>query len=121
MEMALESFEQFARRSRTSLRLSAAAMCGEWHAADDLVQEALVILYRHWDDIEPPARAAYARTVMSHLVTHQCALPCRRRRSWPPPPVRAECQHPRRGSDDRPRRDFAATPEGSRCRINPLL
>jgi len=45
-------------------------MCSEWHAADDLVQEALVILHRHWNDIEPQARAAYAQTVMAHLVTH---------------------------------------------------
>jgi len=66
---AAAEFEQFVRRFRTSLRLSAAAICGEWHAADDLVQEALVILHRRWDDVEPRARGAYARTVMSHLVT----------------------------------------------------
>jgi RNA polymerase sigma factor (sigma-70 family) len=71
MEMALDaaaSFEQFVRRTRTRLRLSAATMCGEWHTADDLVQETLVIMHRHWDDIEPSARGAYARAVISHLV-----------------------------------------------------
>jgi RNA polymerase sigma factor (sigma-70 family) len=61
-------FEQFVRRSRAKLLLGAAAMCGEWHAADDFVQETLVILHRRWDDIQPVARAAYARTVMAHLV-----------------------------------------------------
>ena len=69
MEMARDAaaFEQFVKRSRTSLRLVATSICGEWHAADDLVQETLVILHRRWTDIEPEARDAYARTVMAHL------------------------------------------------------
>jgi RNA polymerase sigma factor (sigma-70 family) len=53
------------------LRLGAAAMCGDWYAAEDLVQETLMILHRRWEDIEPPARGAYARAVMSHLITQR--------------------------------------------------
>lgn len=63
------TFEQFVRGSRAGIRLRAAAMCGDWNAADDLVQETLLILYRRWDDVEPAARHAYLWTVMSHLVT----------------------------------------------------
>jgi DNA-directed RNA polymerase specialized sigma24 family protein len=46
-------------------------MCGDWNAADDLVQETLLILHRRWGDVEPSARRAYMWTVMSHLVTQE--------------------------------------------------
>jgi RNA polymerase sigma factor (sigma-70 family) len=72
METApVAAFEQFVRRFRQDLLLSAAAMCGEWHAADDLVQEGLIVLHRRWHDVEPAARGAYVRTVMAHLVTRE--------------------------------------------------
>lgn len=61
-------FEQFVRDFRPSFRLSAIGGCDDWHTAEDLVQDALVILHRRWYHIEPHARVAYVRVVISHLV-----------------------------------------------------
>ncbi len=74
MQVILEAatpFEQFVKRFRTNLLLGAVAMCGDWNMADDLVQETLMIMHRRWDDIQAPARGAYARTVIAHLITHE--------------------------------------------------
>src|ERR1700751_1848722 len=39
---------QFARRRASPLHQSAYVLCGDWHLAQDLVQETLVKAYRHW-------------------------------------------------------------------------
>lgn len=65
------TFEQFVRTCRTRLWLKAVSLCGEWHAAEDLVQEVLMIMHRRWQDIEPQARGTYARTVLAHLVMQE--------------------------------------------------
>lgn len=44
-------------------------LLGDWHTAEDLTQDALMIPYRRWNVIAPHARIAYARTVISHLGT----------------------------------------------------
>ncbi|WP_446218716.1 SigE family RNA polymerase sigma factor [Micromonospora sp. IBHARD004] len=60
-----------------SLRRLAHRLCGEWSAADDLVQECLVALYRHWrkasaaDSID-----AYVRAMLVH------AYLAERERTW---------------------------------------
>jgi RNA polymerase sigma-70 factor (sigma-E family) len=41
-------FLQFARRRASPLHQSAYVLCGDWHLAQDLVQETLVKAYRHW-------------------------------------------------------------------------
>jgi RNA polymerase sigma factor (sigma-70 family) len=61
------AFEQFVRDFRARLRLAAVAISGDWNLADDLVQEALMILHRRWHTIEPAARTAYLRKTMTHL------------------------------------------------------
>jgi RNA polymerase sigma factor (sigma-70 family) len=38
----------YVRARSLTLRRVAYRLCGEWHAAEDLVQKALVLLYRHW-------------------------------------------------------------------------
>lgn len=62
------TFEQFASDYRKRFLRYAVALCGEWHAAEDITQEMLIITYRRWRDIEPVARVGYARTVIVHLV-----------------------------------------------------
>ena len=56
-------------------------MCGDWQAADDLVQEALIIMHRRWESVEPAARSSYLRTVMAHLLAHERARARWRRES----------------------------------------
>jgi RNA polymerase sigma-70 factor (sigma-E family) len=68
-------FELFVRRFRPALRLSALTMTGDWYAAEDLVQEALIIVHRRWDDVEPAARSSYVRTVMARLLAHERTSP----------------------------------------------
>lgn len=70
-------FEEFAKLFRTSMQITALSATGDSFAADDLVQETLLILYRRWDHIDPAARRAYSRTVMYHL-----AALCKRAKSW---------------------------------------
>ncbi len=59
------------------LRRLAHRLCGEWSAADDLVQDCLVKLYRHWrrataaDSID-----AYVRAMLVHTYLAE------RERSW---------------------------------------
>jgi RNA polymerase sigma factor (sigma-70 family) len=74
-------FERFVRHSRAALRLRAWTMCGDWQAADDLVQEALIIMHRRWDGVEPAARSSYLRTVIAHLLAHERASARWRRES----------------------------------------
>lgn len=63
------SFEQFTSDYRKYLTGVASVLLEDWHAAEDLTQDALMIMHRRWQDVEPRARAAYARTVISHLAT----------------------------------------------------
>ncbi|MFI5531929.1 SigE family RNA polymerase sigma factor [Kitasatospora sp. NPDC051853] len=58
-------FEEFVAARYPALRRTAYLLCGDWHAAEDLVQGALVKLYARWRRLREPDKAgAYARTVM---------------------------------------------------------
>ncbi len=70
-------FVAFATEASGPLFRSAWLMSGDWHAAQDLVQETLAKMYRGWasvDQIDNPL--AYAHVVLSHTF-----LSRRRRRS----------------------------------------
>jgi RNA polymerase sigma-70 factor (sigma-E family) len=59
------------------LRRLAYRLCGQWSAADDLVQECLVALYRHWRKASAAESVdAYVRTVLVHVYLAE------RERSW---------------------------------------
>ena len=60
-----DEFVEFVRQQSLSLRRTAFLLCGDWHRAEDLVQTALVKLYRVWSrvrGIDQPT--AYARRVL---------------------------------------------------------
>ncbi|MEV4539668.1 SigE family RNA polymerase sigma factor [Asanoa sp. NPDC049518] len=42
------AYVEYVQARMAWLRLLAFRLCGQWSAADDLVQECLVALYRHW-------------------------------------------------------------------------
>jgi DNA-directed RNA polymerase specialized sigma24 family protein len=59
------------------LRRLAYRLCGQWPAADDLAQECLVALYRHWRKASAAdSLDAYVRTMLVH------AYLAERERSW---------------------------------------
>jgi RNA polymerase sigma factor (sigma-70 family) len=64
-------FGEFVRGYRETLRKQAFRMCGDWHASEDVVQDALVAIHRRWPGIDNAGRISYARTVVSHLVTRE--------------------------------------------------
>lgn len=67
-----DAFARYVAQVRPALRQNAFALCGDWYAADDLVQDTLMVLYRRWPAVErPAARFAYARVVMVHLLAHE--------------------------------------------------
>jgi RNA polymerase sigma-70 factor (sigma-E family) len=87
------AFEEFAVAAQPRLRSTAYLMCGDWHHASDLVQEALVRLYVAWPRLERHGgELAYARKVLLNLVLDQ-----RRRRSSTELPREAD---PNRGSGE---------------------
>jgi RNA polymerase sigma factor (sigma-70 family) len=80
MSVATESnpeFGEFVRGYRETLRKQAFRMCGDWHASEDVVQDALVAIHRRWPSIDDAGRISYARTVVAHLVFREVG-----RRGW---------------------------------------
>lgn len=70
-------FRLWASSRRTALRRTAFLLCGDWHQADDLVQDALVKVYLRWHRIASRGEVdGYVRRV---LVTTSLDA---RRRPW---------------------------------------
>jgi len=70
-------FREFARDRVLPLRRTAFLLCGDWHLAEDLVQVALIKLYRVWPKV--------ARTGPVDNYARQVLLRCwldERRRPW---------------------------------------
>ncbi len=55
--------DYFVARAAALQRL-AFALCGDWHAAEDLVQTSFVKLYRHWRRVESGSLDAYVRRIL---------------------------------------------------------
>ncbi|MGI5246034.1 SigE family RNA polymerase sigma factor [Dactylosporangium sp. CA-139066] len=72
-----QEFVEYVRARMPSLRRLAYRLCGQWAAADDLVQECLVALYRHWGRASAAESVdAYVRAILVH------AYLAERRRPW---------------------------------------
>lgn len=79
MEDARSDFVEFAASRRPELRRFAYALCGDWHAADDIVQVALSKLYRAWPRIHrAAAEDAYARRIVARTAVDHGRRPSRR-------------------------------------------
>jgi RNA polymerase sigma-70 factor (sigma-E family) len=63
-----EGFARYVVGARPALRRNAFVLVGDWSAADDLVQQTLIALYRCWERLERhDALSAYTRTVMVRI------------------------------------------------------
>jgi RNA polymerase sigma-70 factor (sigma-E family) len=70
-------FREFAREHAAGLRRTAYLLCGDWHLADDLTQQALIKLYGAWTRLECEFQpVSYARKILL-----RCWLD-ERRRPW---------------------------------------
>src|ERR1700677_4303159 len=57
-----EEFGEFMRDRASPLHQSAYLLCGDWHLADDLVQDTLVKAYQHWPRVrQADSPDAYVR------------------------------------------------------------
>jgi RNA polymerase sigma-70 factor (sigma-E family) len=69
------TFEQVVATRSTALRRTAYTVCGDWHRADDLAQEALVKLYLAWPLRDPEAADIWLRTTMVRTWIDQTRRP----------------------------------------------
>jgi len=73
------SYTAFVAARRTHLRRVAYAVCGDWHQADDLLQNALVKLYVAWPRVHRDGREeAYARRIIVRANIDETRRPWRR-------------------------------------------
>ena len=64
-----ETFESFYRRELVGVAALARALCGPAHA-DDVAQEAMLVAYRRWDEVQHHERpGAWVRRVAVNLAT----------------------------------------------------
>lgn len=83
----LDGFREYATTRRGYLRRTAYLLCGDWHLADDLVQDALAKLYVRWRRVRAKGTVdSYVRKMLvnGYLATHRRSW--RREVSTPQPP-----------------------------------
>ena len=63
-------FEAYVVAARPRLRRLAYSLCGDWHAADDVVQTALAKLYVAWPRVRRTANPdAYVRRTIARVIS----------------------------------------------------
>lgn len=62
-----DQFTEYFKNRVQRMRYVAYALCGDWHAAEDLVQTTFVRLHRAWPRIDRVTVDAYARRVMVNV------------------------------------------------------
>ena len=73
------AYIEFAASRRDQLRRIAYGMCGDWHKADDLVQNALIKLYVAWPRVVRGGREdAYVRKILLNAAIDDSRRPSRR-------------------------------------------
>jgi RNA polymerase sigma-70 factor (sigma-E family) len=89
-----DGFVQWASLRRRRLRRTAYLLCADWSAADDLVQESLVRVYRHWRRIASGEPDAYARKVLTSVFIDERRRPWRRETATATVPEEATVDEP---------------------------
>src|ERR1700722_3596751 len=71
-----EEFREFARDRAWPLQQSAYLLCGDWHCAQDVVQETLIKAYRHWPRVKrADSPDAYVRGILLNEVRDRWRRP----------------------------------------------
>ena len=87
-----DEYVAFASSAMVELRRTAYLICGDWHRADDVAQEALVRIYSAWARIErTTGLMPYARRTVVRLLIDHSRRPWRRELTGmtsEPPPTR---------------------------------
>lgn len=75
-------FTAYVDANRTRLRRLAYSLCGDWHAADDIVQTSLAKLYVVWPKVRRTSNQdAYVRRTIARTTIDESRRPWRRERS----------------------------------------
>jgi RNA polymerase sigma-70 factor (sigma-E family) len=83
-------FESYVVARRAQLRRTAYLLCGDWHRAEDVVQETLARLYVHWRRASRAGNLdAYVRRSLVNTYLAEGRRPWRRERSTDRVPERA--------------------------------
>lgn len=62
-------FREFVRNRGTPLHQSAYLLCGDWHLADDVVQDTLIKAFEHWKRVQAADNPeAYVRRILINEV-----------------------------------------------------
>ncbi|AEV81561.1 RNA polymerase sigma70 factor [Actinoplanes sp. SE50] len=80
MSGAEQEFRVFVLGIAASLHRTAFLLCGDWHLADDLVQEALAKAYSHWRKVQ---RAENPSAYVRRILINQSRSHWRRHRNVP--------------------------------------
>jgi RNA polymerase sigma-70 factor (sigma-E family) len=84
-----DEFRAFVESRAAALHRSADLLCGDWHLAHDLVQEALAKAYRHWGRIVRVDNTdAYVRRIVINETNRHWH---RHRGGWSPPGRAGPC------------------------------
>jgi|SRR5689334_1529079 len=74
-----QEYVEFVAAVSASLRRTAFLVCGDWHRADDVVQDALCKLYRSWAKVDRGGNPlAYARRTVVNAALDSGRRPWRR-------------------------------------------
>ncbi|MFN8168754.1 MAG: SigE family RNA polymerase sigma factor [Candidatus Nanopelagicales bacterium] len=84
-----DEFAAWMARTVPGLRGTAYLLTGDWHSADDAVQDTLVRVYQRRWRVQPDAMTAYARRVLTTRVVDAARRPWRREVPVAEPPDRA--------------------------------
>jgi RNA polymerase sigma-70 factor (sigma-E family) len=73
-----QEFLEFVQHQAAALHRVAYLLCGDWHLADDLVQETLAKSFRHWSRVQ---RAGNPDAYVRRMLVNECRRHWRRHRN----------------------------------------
>jgi len=95
-------YVEFVEAAGASLRQTAFLICGDWHRADDVVQDALYKLYLSWPKVDRTrSPVAYARRIVVNAALDSGRRPWRREVPTDVTPERVQSADPAIGIADR--------------------